>query len=470
MKYLKILLRLPKLNKLLTTIVDLSLIVLGVYLAFSFKFGFLIPQRNLEPFLNLIPILLVISLVFFNVYGLLTIGRKTYTETFFSLAISLFLITVTSIASTFFLRGFAFPRTIFIFSYLINLALLGVWRYVLLLIHRNLHGVKKIMIVGDEDYGRELATKINMSSKKWYQVSYVYSKNIKGNKSGFVNYLQNVDMVIMSPNLKQRDRYIIIDLCHEYVKEISIIPSVYDIQILRSSVVQFDDVMAFTLRKMELTFEQRVLKSIADFVFAIIGILLTLPLMLIIAIAIPIDSKGGIFYTQERVTYKGKTFKLLKFRTMVNDAEKATGPVLCEQDDPRVTRLGKFLRKTRLDELPQLFNILWGDMSIVGPRPERQCFIDEFVSQVPSYKYRFNAKAGLTGLAQVLGKYSTSFDEKLNYDLLYITEYSSLLDIKIVFQTIKVIFQGSKAEGQVCQLLKEASSSSEQIASTLFID
>lgn len=470
MSYLKLFLRFPKVNKLLTTVIDLSLIVLGVYLAFSFKFGFLIPQRNLEPFLNLIPLLLVISLVFFNVYGLFTIGRKSYTETFFSLAISLFLITITSIASTFFLRGFAFPRTIFVFSYFINLALLGIWRYFLLMIHRNLHGVKKIMIVGKEDYGKELATKINMSSKKWYQVAYVYSKNIKENKSDFANYLQDVDMVIMSPNLKQRDRYIIIDLCHEFVKEISIIPSVYDIQILRSSVVQFDDVMAFTLRKMELTFEQRVLKRIADFVLAIIGIILTLPLMLILAIAIPIDSRGGIFYAQERITYKGKAFKLLKFRTMVNDAEKATGPVLCELDDPRITRLGKFLRKTRLDELPQLFNILWGDMSIVGPRPERQCFINEFLSQVPSYKYRFNAKAGLTGLAQVLGKYSTSFDEKLSYDLLYITEYSFLLDVKIVFQTLRVIFQGSKAEGQAYEVLKETSMSSEQIASTIFID
>ena len=470
MSYLKLFIRFPKVNKLLTTVVDLALIVLGVYLAYSLKFGSLIPQRNLEPFINLIPILMVISLVFFNVYGLLTIGRKSYSETFFSLALSLLMITVTSIASTFFLRGFAFPRTIFVTSYFINLILLGSWRYFLVVIHRNLHGVKKIMIIGNEEYGKELAYKINLSSRKWYKVSYVYSKDIEQNKQDFTNYLQNVDMVIMSPNLKQSIRYIIIDLCHEHVKEISIIPSVYDIQILKSSVVQFDDVMAFTLRKMELTFEQRVLKRIADFVLASIGIVLTFPLMLIIAIAIPIDSRGKIFYTQERVTYKGKAFKVLKFRTMVDDAEKSTGPVLCELHDPRITRLGNFLRKTRLDELPQLFNIILGDMSIVGPRPERQFFIDEFITEVPSYKYRFNVKAGLTGLAQVLGKYSTSFDEKLSYDLLYITEYSILLDAKIVFQTLKVLCQGSKAEGQAYEILKESNVSSEQIASTTFID
>lgn len=470
MNFLKILIRFPKVNKFLTTMIDLGLIVLGVYLAYSLKFGTLIPRRNIEPFINLIPVLLVISFVFFNVYGLLTIGRKSYTDTFFSLALSLLMITVTSMASTFFLRGFAFPRTIFIVSYFINLTLLSCWRYFLVVMHRNLHGVKKIMIVGNEEYGKELACKINISARKWYQVSYVYSKSIKDNKQDFADYLQNVDIVIMSPNMKQRDRYIVIDLCHEFVKEISIIPSVYDIQILMSSVVQFDDVMAFTLRKMELTFEQRVVKRIADFIFAIIGIILTLPLMLIIAIAIPIDSKGKILYYQERITYKKKPFKLWKFRTMIEDAEKTTGPVFCEFHDPRITRLGKFLRKTRLDELPQLFNILIGDMSIVGPRPERQFFIDQFITEVPSYKYRFNVKAGLTGLAQVLGKYSTSFDEKLSYDLLYITEYSLLMDVKIVFQTLKVLFQGSKAEGQAYEVLKDNNVSADQIASTTFID
>ena len=471
MNFPKFILRFSKINKLFITLIDLGLIVLGVYLSFALKFGFIIPERNFDPFISLIPTLLIISLCFFNVYGLFTIGRKTYTETFFSLVVAVFMITVTSVATTFFLRGFAFPRAIFITSYFLNLILLGLWRFLLVRIHRNIHGVKKIMIVDSENCSNELAEKINSFSSRWYNVSYIYTKDIEEHEEDFVKYLKDVDMVIMSPNIKQKVRYVIIDYCHRFSKEISIIPTVYDIQILKSSVMQFDDVMAFALRKMELPFEQKVLKRILDFVFAGIGIIVAFPLMILISIAVLIESKGGVFYYQERITYGGKSFKLLKFRSMQDNAEEATGPVLCDRDDPRITRVGKFLRKTRFDELPQLFNILIGDMSIVGPRPERQVFIDEFVKTVPSYKYRLNVKAGLTGLAQILGKYSTTFDEKLNYDLLYITEYSVLLDIKIIFQTFKVLFQGEKAEGKsVDKFHHDNCLSIDEVASTKSVD
>jgi len=132
---------------------------------------------------------------------------------------------------------------------------------------------------------------------------------------------------------------------------------------------------------------------------------------------------------------------------MIPDAEKHTGPVLASENDPRITKLGLFMRKTRIDELPQFFNILKGEMSIVGPRPEREFFVEQFVKENPNYKYRLNVKAGVTGLAQSLGKYNTTFEDKLRFDLYYIRNYSFLEDIKILLYTIRTVFDSDSTQG-----------------------
>jgi lipopolysaccharide/colanic/teichoic acid biosynthesis glycosyltransferase len=167
---------------------------------------------------------------------------------------------------------------------------------------------------------------------------------------------------------------------------------------------------------------------------------------LILAALIKLDG-GKVFYVQERLTEGGKIFKMIKFRTMIPDAEKISGPVLAEHNDPRITAIGRFMRAVRLDELPQLINILKGEMSIVGPRPERLYFTEQFVEEMPEYKYRLKVKAGLTGLAQVEGKYNTSAEDKLRYDLIYINNFSIWNDIVIILQTIKILFMKSSTEG-----------------------
>jgi lipopolysaccharide/colanic/teichoic acid biosynthesis glycosyltransferase len=167
---------------------------------------------------------------------------------------------------------------------------------------------------------------------------------------------------------------------------------------------------------------------------------------LILAALIKLDG-GKVFYVQERLTEGGKVFKMIKFRTMIPDAEKISGPVLAEHNDPRITSIGRFMRAVRFDELPQLLNILKGEMSIVGPRPERLYFTEQFVKDMPEYKYRLKVKAGLTGLAQVEGKYNTSAEDKLRYDLIYINNFSIWNDIVIILQTIKILFMKSSTEG-----------------------
>ena len=208
-----------------------------------------------------------------------------------------------------------------------------------------------------------------------------------------------------------------------------------------------DDIPMQRVTRMLLTAEQRVLKRILDIAVAVTALIILSPVMLITAVMIKLDSKGPVLYSQERVGLYGKIFFVHKFRSMKQDAEAKCGPVLAAEGDPRITKFGRFMRATRLDELPQLFNVLKGEMSIVGPRPERPFFVKQFIAQKPEYDYRHNVKPGITGLAQIAGKYNTSAYDKLIYDLLYIQDVSVKTDLMIMLQTFKVLLTKSSTEG-----------------------
>jgi len=183
-------------------------------------------------------------------------------------------------------------------------------------------------------------------------------------------------------------------------------------------------------------------KRAVDVALSSVLLLLTWPLMLATAIAVRMDTSGPILFTQERVGRNGEPFTLFKFRSMRADAEKMTGPVWATQDDPRITRVGKFIRRTRLDELPQIFNVLAGHMSLVGPRPERQHFVDELAAKIPYYRQRHIVKPGVTGWAQINYRYGSTFEDslqKLQYDLFYIKNQSLVFDFSILFNTVKIV-------------------------------
>jgi exopolysaccharide biosynthesis polyprenyl glycosylphosphotransferase len=186
------------------------------------------------------------------------------------------------------------------------------------------------------------------------------------------------------------------------------------------------------------------LKRMFDVFFALIGLILALPIILITMIAIKLESPGPALFYQERVGEKGRVFKVIKLRSMTVDAEK-NGAQWAQKNDPRVTKVGAFIRKTRIDELPQLINVLKGEMSIIGPRPERPIFTEKFEREIPGFSQRLAVKPGLTGWAQINGGYDISPREKLMYDLYYIRNMSFLLDLKIAIKTIKVIFTGEGA-------------------------
>lgn len=176
------------------------------------------------------------------------------------------------------------------------------------------------------------------------------------------------------------------------------------------------------MEQYKLTKKQQIKKRIFDITISIIAIVITMPIMAVIAIAIKIDSKGNIIYKQKRVTKNGKEFTMYKFRTMIKDAEKTTGPILAKKDDTRITKVGKILRKTRLDELPQFFNVLKEDMSIVGPRPERKEIINKIIKEVPEYRQREQIKAGITCIAHIEGDYYTKPELRLEYDRKYMKQ------------------------------------------------
>lgn len=185
-------------------------------------------------------------------------------------------------------------------------------------------------------------------------------------------------------------------------------------------------------------------QRVLDIVLSVIGLLIGIPLMVIFGILIKVEDNGPITYKQERLGKGGKKFYIYKLRSMKTDAEKF-GAQWAEKDDPRITKVGKFIRKTRIDEIPQLFNILKGDMSIIGPRPERPSFTEEFNQEIPGFINRLAVKPGLTGWAQVNGGYEITPEEKLKEDIFYIKNRSILLDLKILFKTVKVVLTGDGA-------------------------
>ena len=229
------------------------------------------------------------------------------------------------------------------------------------------------------------------------------------------------------------------------------IPSSYSIINNGSGMRTIDDIMVFVMAKFRLDPIQKAVKRALDIIFATSALLLLSPVIALTALVVRLGSPGEVIYKQKRVGLNGREFMVCKFRSMCANAEKATGAIFSSANDVRLTTVGKFLRATRLDEIPQFFNVLRGDMSIVGPRPERLVFTTGFERQLPLYKYRHNVKPGITGMAQLYGKYNTAVEFKILYDLYYINRCQRrgvlLTDLSIMLQTLSIFFNRNSAEG-----------------------
>ena len=235
--------------------------------------------------------------------------------------------------------------------------------------------------------------------------------------------------------------------CYVKNKNLYLLPDIYDVIVGSARNVYLVDTPILKLNNFGPSQIAKIVKRLWDILFALFFILLTSPIMLITALLIKLEDGGPIFYRQTRLTQYGRPFAIIKFRSMRIDAEKDGIARLASEHDERITHIGKTIRALRIDELPQLLNILKGDMSVVGPRPERPEIVRDILKTLPEFDYRLKVKAGLTGYAQVYGKYNTRLRDKLLFDLLYIEKFSILLDIRIMFMTFKILFIKDSTEG-----------------------
>ena len=254
--------------------------------------------------------------------------------------------------------------------------------------------------------------------------------------------IEKFENVFLS-DIPTEQRRKLVEYCYGRGKNILFTPEISDIVEVTSEYRMFGDALIFASAKTDLTLAERFVKRAMDIIGASILLVLTSPLFLLSALLIKLDDHGKVFFTQVRATKGGKPFRIYKFRTMIES--EATKPM--QEIDNRVTRAGRFLRATRLDELPQFLNILGGSMSLVGPRPEQMVYIHGFEGNYPEYEYRLRVKAGLTGFAQIEGKYNTTNKEKLMLDLMYIQSYSLWLDLKLLLQTVLVMLKEDSTEG-----------------------
>ncbi|GAW94055.1 sugar transferase [Calderihabitans maritimus] len=435
---------------------DLLLVNSAFILAFLIRFKGRLPAANFDPYVKLFPWISLVAVAFFNLYGLYYTVRRNWRDLLSSLICSVGLIFLSGVVLSYMTRAFAFPRTVFFLAALLQLLFLGVWRRFMWRLERKLHGSKKVVIVGTLPEAQELAGKLSRSSEGVFGVQGLIVSSQERQQPDPYPLLgrwetadrdlleHSPDLVYICSSVPQEFKKKIIAFSLSSPWEVYLVPDLYDILVVQASLDQIDDTPVFHVGSVRPGNGLQFGKRLLDVALSAVGLVLASPIMLLISLAVKLDSPGPVFYTQERISYRGQTFKLIKFRTMIKDAEKHSGPVLAAENDPRITRVGKFLRATRLDELPQLINVLKGEMSLVGPRPERPYFVQQFEKEIPEYSYRHIVKSGITGLAQVAGKYSTSPKDKLRFDLLYARKASLLLDLQILFQTLKVLFTKGK--------------------------
>jgi exopolysaccharide biosynthesis polyprenyl glycosylphosphotransferase len=316
------------------------------------------------------------------------------------------------------------------------------WIYVVRKLYSRLYPPRQMLVIYGQYSPGGLIRKINGRQDKY---------NICASVSYTIGYeklyplIQKYNAVVLA-DLPAEARNQIMKYCYQQSIRTYVTPKISDILFRGADDIHLFDTPLLLSRNQGLSITELIFKRIFDIIVSLCGILVASPFMLVIAIAIKLYDRGPILYRQERLTRDEKPFWIYKFRSMKVDSEKA-GARLAAKGDDRVTPVGRIIRNIHFDELPQLFNILKGDMSMVGPRPERKVIADQYTERIPEFPFRCKVKAGLTGYAQVYGKYNTTPYDKLKLDLTYIENYSFWLDIKIMLLTFKILFQKENTEG-----------------------
>ena len=385
----------------------------------------------------------VILFIFMEVYGGFRIGSQRITDSVTTQTLSLLFTDIIAYLQICLVWRKMLNPLPLLASFGVSFVICIFWS---LYIHRNfakLFPPKRMIIVYGSRSAVSLVGKMSLRMDKYIICS---SVSVTEGFEKIIEKIKDFDAVIIcdTPNQIRND---ILKYCFSNKILTYITPKISDIIIRGAENLHAFDTPLLLCRNFGINLEQRIFKRAMDIVMSALGIIVLSPVMLVCAAVIKCYDGGPVFYKQERLTLNGKVFKLIKFRSMIVNAESDGVARLASSGDKRITPVGDFMRKTRLDEIPQLFNILRGDMSVVGPRPERPEIAKQYEEDMPEFGFRLNVKAGLTGFAQVMGKYNTTPYDKLKLDLMYIENFSLLLDIKMLFLTVKTIFIPESTEG-----------------------
>lgn len=388
--------------------------------------------------------LYVVVLMFFtHIYGGLKIGYLKPFDVMLSQIVAIICANTVFYVEVVLLAYKFLPITPIMVVTGINICLVLVWTEASMKLYRKLFPPHRVLLVYGREKEEEARKKIIERKDKFSVMEGINAETELGQIWEKIS-VYNTVLLWDVPNYIRND---ILKECYGRRIRIYTMPSISDILLSGSEIMHFFDTPLFLIRSNALTVDQMVIKRIIDIVIAVLLLFLTSPIMLITAVVIKFYDGGPILYRQIRCSLFGKSFYIYKFRSMKVDAEKDGVARLAQKKDSRITPIGAFIRKVRIDELPQLFNVIKGDMSFVGPRPERPEIIEEYKEQLPEFPYRMKVKAGLTGYAQIYGKYNTVPYDKLKLDLYYIEHYSLWLDLKLLLLTIKIVLTPESTEG-----------------------
>jgi len=413
------------------------------------------------------------SIIFIPIFLLIFRSRSMYgtrrnihfSDEFFAIARLIAIGMMIMMSATFFYREFSFSRGVFILLWLTSIATVSAGRFIVMEFEKALYRkgkeLKSVVIVGRSSTAELLFKHFTENPALGYEVLGYYADNLArsdsplaqcrflGNSSFLPAHIDSLRIQCALITLSHNEQEQLISLLQETEGkniEFMMVPDLLEMMTSRVRLQEIEGIPFIKLKDVALTTWSRILKRVFDIVFASAVLIIVSPLMAIIAVLIKLASPGPVLYVQERIGLDGVHFSVFKFRSMTVDAEEITGPVRSKPKDQRRTLIGKILRRTSLDELPQFWNVLKGDMSVVGPRPERPFFVKQFVQRIPRYHERHRVKAGMTGWAQVNGlRGDAPIEERTKYDIYYVENWSLVFDLKIILKTLRTVIFGTDA-------------------------
>lgn len=391
----------------------------------------------------------IVLLFLSNMYGGMRLGYLKNMELIFSQVLSTVLANIIIYFELSIMAHQAFVPKVFLMMMAEQTVIVVVYINVANRIYKSIFPPRKLFLVHGYRPVEDICNKFQSRRDKYEITRIVHIREgyKKICRMIAASYEKEECNAVVIGDMSVEDRNLLLKFCYGKGIRVYLLPKITDVILMGAEELHIFDTPIMLTREYSLTMEQRFIKRTIDIVCALVLLILTSPFMLLTAAAIRLYDGGPILYRQVRCTINRRKFEILKFRSMRTDAEKDGVARLAQKNDSRVTPIGKLIRKCRIDELPQLFNILKGDMSFIGPRPERPEIIEQYMEVMPEFAYRMKVKAGLAGFAQVYGKYNTSPYDKLKLDLTYIENYSLWMDIKLMLLTLKVLFWPDSTEG-----------------------